>query len=190
VAEIYWHADGEPIDAGLLPQRAFDSREEYDLTRVLIAQYNQELVVDPQLDGQFQTLAANRVNYNPFRYFAWLPTLRVGDMWLRPRTELLPVENRWWEFSQHRGQSTVALAWAALNLLYLLAAMRGWLRWRLGMAGFMLVSFVLLRSAFLGTLENPEPRYVLECFPAVLALAGGAFVRSADSEKASSEQSS
>jgi len=49
---------------------------------------------------------------------------------------------------------------------------------------------VLLRSAFLGTLENPEPRYVLECFPAVLALAGGAFVRSADSGKASSEQSS
>jgi len=29
-----------------------------------------------------------------------------------------------------------------------------------------------LRTALLGTLENPEPRYTLECFPIVLALAG------------------
>jgi hypothetical protein len=32
--------------------------------------------------------------------------------------------------------------------------------------------FVLLRSAFLGTLENPEPRYTLECYSFVLLLAG------------------
>ena len=31
--------------------------------------------------------------------------------------------------------------------------------------------FVLLRSAFLGTLENPEPRYTLECYPAIVVLA-------------------
>jgi hypothetical protein len=30
-------------------------------------------------------------------------------------------------------------------------------------------------------MENPEPRYVLECFPVFLALAGGAFARSMDS---------
>jgi len=32
--------------------------------------------------------------------------------------------------------------------------------------------FVVLRSAFLGTLENPEPRYTLEAYPVVLLLAG------------------
>jgi hypothetical protein len=32
--------------------------------------------------------------------------------------------------------------------------------------------FVLLRSAFLGTMENPEQRYTLECFPVVLLLGG------------------
>jgi hypothetical protein len=37
----------------------------------------------------------------------------------------------------------------------------------------LLLLFVLLRSAFLGTLENPEPRYTLECFPVVLVLAAG-----------------
>ena len=29
----------------------------------------------------------------------WLPFLRTADMWLRPRTELLDVETRWWELS-------------------------------------------------------------------------------------------
>ena len=36
----------------------------------------------------------------------------------------------------------------------------------------LLATFILLRTALLGTLENPEPRYTLECFPIVLALAG------------------
>jgi hypothetical protein len=35
----------------------------------------------------------------------------------------------------------------------------------------MVLGFVLLRSAFLGTLENPEPRYTLECYPVVIVLA-------------------
>jgi len=30
---------------------------------------------------------------------------------------------------------------------------------------------VVLRSVFLGTLENPEPRYTLECYPVLLLLA-------------------
>jgi len=47
-----------------------------------------------------------------------------------------------------------------------LARRRSEIRW----AG-LLIGFVLLRSAFLGTLENPEPRYVLECYPVVIVLA-------------------
>jgi len=32
---------------------------------------------------------------------------------------------------------------------------------------------LLIRSIFLSTIENPEPRYVLECFPIILAVAAG-----------------
>jgi hypothetical protein len=39
----------------------------------------------------------------------------------------------------------------------------------------LLVSFILLRTAFLTTIETPEPRYVLVCYPAVMALAAHAF---------------
>jgi hypothetical protein len=38
-----------------------------------------------------------------------------------------------------------------------------------------LILFMLLRTAFLTTLETPEPRYVLECFPALIAMAAQLF---------------
>ncbi len=59
----------------------------------------------------------------------------------------------------------------ALNLVYLLLAFLGVLRWP-RMAAPM-VAFILLRRLLLATLESPEPRYTLECFPLVIVLAAG-----------------
>jgi hypothetical protein len=179
VEEVYWRVSGEPIDPKSLPERTFDTRPEYEKTQALIARYNQELYIDPEMDAQFEEIARIREEHNPLRYTIWLPFLRMSDMWLRPRTELLNIETRWWEFHKHEGETEFALAWAGLCLFFIVAAFRGWMRWRLGLAGVLLVGFVVLRSLFLSTLENPEPRYVLECFPVVLALAGGAFASSA-----------
>jgi hypothetical protein len=196
VEEVYWHVSGEPLNPQELPERAFDTRPEYDRTMELIARYNEQLYVDPQMDAEFEDVARLREEHNPLRYAVWLPTLRTADMWLRPRTEMLNVETRWWEFDKHTGESLFALLWAALNLFYIVAALRGWLRWRLGIAGLFVIGFIVLRSVFLSTLENPEPRYVLECFPVLLALAGGAFavarVRRSDTHSplASSQQRS
>jgi Dolichyl-phosphate-mannose-protein mannosyltransferase len=175
VEEVYWQVSGEPVNPQELPERAFDTRPEYDKTMGLISRYNQQLYVDPQMDAEFEQVARLRVEHNPLRYTIWLPALRMSDMWLRPRTELLNIETRWWEFSRHEEESIFALLWAGINLFFIVAALRGWLRWRLGVAGVFVIGFVLLRSMFLSTLENPEPRYVLECFPVLLALAGGAF---------------
>jgi 4-amino-4-deoxy-L-arabinose transferase-like glycosyltransferase len=181
VEEVYWKVSGEPIDPQQLPERAFDTRPEYEKTLDLISRYNQQLYIDPSMDAEFEEIARLREEHNPLRYAVWLPLLRTSDMWLRPRTELLNVETRWWEFSRHTSESWFALLWAGLNLFYIVAAFRGWFRWRLGVAGVFVIGFVLLRSAFLSSLENPEPRYVLECFPVLLALAGGAFAGSTDS---------
>jgi hypothetical protein len=41
----------------------------------------------------------------------------------------------------------------------------------------MFLVFVVLRSLFLGSLENPEPRYTLECLPALIVLASVLFHR-------------
>lgn len=178
VEEVYWKVSGEPLDPQNLPERAFDGLPEYQKTLDLISRYNQQLYIDPEMDAEFEQLARSRVEYNPLRYSIWLPALRMADMWLRPRTEMLDVETRWWEFDKHSRESWFALLWAAINLFYLLAALRGWMVHKLGLAGVFLVSFVVVRTLFLSTLENPEPRYMLECFPVVLALAGGAFARS------------
>ena len=47
VEEVYWKVSGEPIDPQQLPERAFDSRPEYEKTLALIARYNQQLYIDP-----------------------------------------------------------------------------------------------------------------------------------------------
>ncbi|HKW75934.1 MAG TPA: glycosyltransferase family 39 protein [Terriglobales bacterium] len=174
VEEVFWNVPGDKIDISDIPQRAFDSRAQYEETDSLLYDYNSQLTLGPELDARFEQLAQQRISHNLFRYYIWLPVLRIADMWLRPRTELLPAQSLWWNFREDLKDSIFSLFWAAINLFYLLLALRGWLSWRLGLCGAVLVGFVLLRSAFLGTLENPEPRYVLECFPVVLALAGGA----------------
>jgi muconolactone delta-isomerase len=179
VEDVYWHVSGEPVNPEDLPERAFDGLPEYQKTLDLISRYNDQLAIDADMDAEFEALARSREEYNPLRYTIWLPFLRTADMWLRPRTEILPVDTRWWDFSEHRKESMFAVLWAGLNLLFLLAAFRGWIQWKLGLAGVFVVSFVLLRSMFLSSLENPEPRYMLECFPVLLALAGGAFAGAA-----------
>jgi hypothetical protein len=97
-------------------------------------------------------------------------------MWLRPRTELFPSDPRWWEFNDDRVWLSVSIAFGLINLGYVFAAAVGLLRVRSIPILGLLVSFVLLRSLFLGTLENPEPRYTLECYPVVILLAAALFI--------------
>jgi hypothetical protein len=69
----------------------------------------------------------------------------------------------------------LASLWGALNLAFLFAAAMALIRGQRPLYLSMILLFVLLRSAFLGSIENPEPRYTLECFPVVLLL-GGAWI--------------
>ena len=173
--EVYWQVPGDQVDLTLLPSRAFDSAEEREKTQDIFAGYSKVLVVNPQLNVRFMELAQERIRRNPLRYYVWLPMLRVADMWLRPRTEMLPLNSRWWEYSDDTRACVIATLWGVLNLLFLFAAVMGVVRGpRPRYLGMMLL-FVLLRSAFLGTLSNPEPRYTLECYPVVLLL-GGAWI--------------
>jgi hypothetical protein len=111
-----------------------------------------------------------------------LPLLRVADMWLRPRTELLPLDPRWWEFNDVAGHSFIAVGFGLLNLAYVAAALLALLHRKsrrpsgIRFAG-LLVGFLLLRSAFLGTVESPEPRYMLECYPVFIVLASSWLAR-------------
>ena len=168
--EVYWNANSDAIKLETLPSRAFDSPAQYAKTRALLADYNQTTTLSPELDARFAALASERIHESPLRYYVELPLARVADMWLRPRTELLWIELRWWEYWRHHSETEFAAAYAALNLVYLLLALWGLRRWPM-LSGAM-VAFVLLRCALLATIEAPEPRYTLECFPMIFVLAG------------------
>jgi len=170
VEEIYWQVPGATIDPIKLPNRAFDSEEQKKQTLQVINDYNQVLHIDPDLDARFEALAEARIHAAPLRYYIWLPLLRITDMWLRPRTEMLPADSRWWEFNDDPMWSAVASAFGAIGLAYVLAAVVGLVRGRAIPYVGLLVLFLVVRSAFLGTLENPEPRYTLECYPVLLLL--------------------
>jgi len=177
VQEIYWAVPGSEMDVTRLPRRAFDSEPQRALTADLFADYNRNHDLTPDLDARFATLAAERVHSAPLRYYVWLPSLRIADMWLRPRTELFPSDPRWWEFNDDHRWLAVSLTFGLINLAYVLLGSAGLVRSREFFGIGLFVLFLALRSGFLGTLENPEPRYTLECYPAVIILASALFHR-------------
>ncbi len=171
VEEIYWPVPGDTVDADKLPARAFDSEAQRQQTEELLADYNQVLHVTPELDARFAALASQRIRQAPLRYYVWLPLVRIADMWLRPRTETLPSDTRWWEFNDDPKWSALAVAMGVIGLLYLGLAAAGLIEaHNIALFG-LLLTFLILRSVFLSTLENPEPRYTLECYPVVIVLA-------------------
>jgi Dolichyl-phosphate-mannose-protein mannosyltransferase len=176
--EVYWNVPGEKVDASNLPARAFDSPEQKKNTVQLLEDYNNALSVTPELDARFATLADERIHAHPLRYYVILPALKIADMWLRPRTEMLPPSSRWYEFDDDRKWIVLAVGLGVLNLIYVTAALAGLIRGRpIAWAGIGL-SYIVLRSLFLGTMQNPETRYTLECYPIVIWFASALWQRS------------
>jgi len=176
---VFWKMGTQEIDVGDLPSRAFDSAGQRAETAELLADYNEGKTIPPALDAKFAALASERVRAHPVLCLAWVPALRVADMWLRPRTETLGLDADWWRFDQHRVESIEAVGLGLVNLALLGAALvgvartlrdRGRTRWVV-----LPVGYVVLRCALLSTMENSEPRYTLEAFPMVLACAACAF---------------
>jgi hypothetical protein len=180
VEDLYWNVPGSAIDASRLPKRAFDTEQQRKETEQLFADYNLERDVTPELDARFAALAAARIHAAPLRYYLRLPAARIADMWLRPRTELLPPDPRWWEWNDEGVWFAVSIVFGLLNLAYVGLAVCGLVRWRKLPGIGLFVLFLLLRSLFLGTLENPEPRYTLEFYPVVMFAAAIFFLSPRD----------
>jgi len=173
--EVYWPVPGSPLDLSKLPSRAFDSPAQYAETAALAADYNDAEDITPELDARFARLAGERIASHPLRYYIVLPLGRMADMWLRPRVDNLPIDLDWWVYAHHNAETRFSWFYAALNAFYLLLAIAG-LCMRPRFWPWML-AYIVLRSALLMTIEAPEARYTLECFPMLFALGGIALYR-------------
>ena len=169
--EIYWNVSDGPFDVGKLPARAFDSPVQRAETQALAAAYEDNGEdLSPAIDAGFVRLAEERVRANPLRFYVGLPLGRMADMWLRPRVENLNIDLDWWVYAHHNDETIFSWSYAALNALYLVLGVVG-LCLRPRYWKWMLL-YMVLRSALLMTLEAPEARYTLECFPMLFVLGG------------------
>src|SRR6185369_11592839 len=178
VEDVWFKADGEDIGIKDLPPRAYDGPGDLERTQQLFESYaDNGDAMSPEIDRGFDELARDRIHTRPVRYYLALPLLRTADLWLRPRTEMLPIAPHWWRLSEDDPpQFRWAVFLGTINLFYVLAAGFALLRRRLRFVAFFL-AFFLFRTVFLAWLPNPEPRYMLECYPALLAMAGAAFTK-------------
>ena len=175
-----WKVNEEEIAIDQLPAYAFDSQDERERMADLLDEYNEALTIDPPLDQEFREIGRERTERHPLRTYVKVPLLRTLTLWFTPRVELLPSSGHLWplreEWQDDRPDFVVTLGLSVVNIIYLALALAGaWLtRRRPGWA--LLILFCVVRTLFfVKFVETPEPRYVLECFPAVIALAAQVF---------------
>jgi hypothetical protein len=183
---VPWRLNEEAIFVEDIPSRAFDSPEEKQRVGAILEQYNDDLTLTSEEDAVFAQLARERTARHPLRTYVWLPAARAVTIWFTPRIELLPVSGHVFPLAQMREDDPVdqevTSLFFVLNLLYIGLGVWGtvqlWLWNPAARAAItFLALFILLRTAFLTTLETPEPRYVLVCFPALIALGAQVFAR-------------
>ncbi len=183
---VPWKLNEESIDVEEIPARAFDTPEEKQRVAAVLEQYNNDLTLTPEKDAEFLRLARERTARHPLRTYFWLPAARAVTLWFTPRIELLPISGHVFPLAQMREDDPVdqevTSLFFVLNLFYVGMGIWGaaWL-WLSNPAArpavAFLALFIVIRTAFLTTLETPEPRYVLVCFPALIALGAQVFAR-------------
>lgn len=186
-----WAIGEDPMFIADTPPTAFDSPEEKTRVAALFDQYDQDSSLDitPEVDREFAQIARERTRRHPLRTYFVVPFQRALTLWFTPRVELLPIDGNMFPLGDqwrdsHANVITI-VAFATLGYLYFALAIAGiGFAWRRSRASdvsnlqdgwnfwgiALLVAYLVVRTAFLTTVEAPEPRYVVSCYPAVLAL--------------------
>lgn len=169
-----WKLGKQPIGIETVPGVAFDSDAERARVAELLGLYNRDLEMTPLLDHEFAVLAAERTARVPLRTYIFVPAARIAAMWFTPRIELLPYSGKLWPVGVHwQGNPVdfgVTFGFGVLGLVYLGMAVAGWWLCRTQLAVTFLILFIAIRTVAMTQLQTVEPRYVIECFPVIVAL--------------------
>jgi 4-amino-4-deoxy-L-arabinose transferase-like glycosyltransferase len=176
-----WMLPAQRIDVKNLPPYAVDSPEELSRVASLLDQYNRKRGMTRSLDLQFAELARERSRRHPIRTYVWVPIERSASMWLTPRTTLLPFSGRFWPLAEsyhyNPAEFEVTFGFALLDIFYVALFLAAAWSFRTNPGVLLIVVFIVVRTAFLTQLQTCEPRYVLVCFPALLAVGAQVFRR-------------
>jgi hypothetical protein len=175
-----WRLNDEPIRVSDLPPSAFDSSAQRARVAELLENYNRKADLTPEMDAQFEDIAHERTARDPLRTYAKIPFLRCVTLWFSPRIDLLPISGDLWPvkhaWEEDRADFLGTLSLVIASGFYTALALAGLWVVRRRPWCFFLVVFILVRTLFFAyAVETPEPRYMLECFPAVIALGAQVF---------------
>jgi len=145
-----------------------------------------DVEMTPEIDAGFAQIARERISHHPFRYYVWLPLKRAGSLWFDTHSDYYPFQGELLPLDglDHRTHQHLWLPlFTALTLVYTLLGVAGvWFLCRTGNLNsrlwvLLVALMILLRVGFFSTMENPEPRYVVEVFPFLSVLGGLALLR-------------
>ena len=173
-------------DEGDQNDNSADQGDESDNNDEAESQEHEPVEMTAEIDAGFEQIARERVARHPLRSYVWLPLKRAHTMWFGTHSQywpfegaLLPLEDLDYE---HHQQIWLPL-FAGLTAVYTLLGLAGaWLllesggfegrRWLL-----LTTLAIALRLILFSSMENPEPRYLVEFFPFLAILGGIAIAR-------------
>ncbi len=139
----------------------------------------------PDIDAQFEQIAEERINRSPLSYYLFVPAKRAAALWFDSHSlyypfggQMSPISDLDYdEYQQYWLPAFTLLMWI-YTLLAIGGALVLWrnrtnkntLRWLI-----LIAMMVVPRIAFFSSVENPEPRYVVELF-VFAAILGGFFL--------------
>src|SRR6185503_19625845 len=141
----------------------------------------------PDIDAGFAELAQERITRHPIRFYVLVPLKRASSLWFDTHSQYYPFQGELLPLSAldtDTHQQYFLPAFVFLTWIYTLLAVAGavlmWIdkssrRWLL-----LLALLVIPRMAFLTSMENPEPRYVVEFFAFIIPVASIALTHGCD----------
>ena len=138
----------------------------------------------PEIDAGFAQIAHERIARHRFQFYVLLPLKRARTMWFDTHSQYWPFEGTLLPFEDldFEGHQQYWLPlFAGLTALYTLLGFGGaWGLWNSGefesRQWVLLAALaIVLRLILFSSIENPEPRYLVEFFP-ILSVLGGLFI--------------
>jgi 4-amino-4-deoxy-L-arabinose transferase-like glycosyltransferase len=186
----YWFPlESTDLPTDFLPAGSYDNEAQRQKILDMIHLHNERGDnLDPKSDESFRAISRQRWIKHPLRCALMLPVLRSLAMWFTPRTEILNLEGtlvplrRAWrndpiDFSLTLFLFLLNIAYLALALWGIVAIFRRpeFLPSVSFWGCFALLGVIVIRTVFFAYFTFPEPRYVLEVYPFVIAFGAFAF---------------